>query len=226
MQKWFVVLLATVAVPSLTVGQDADLKSSKAKAAVREYERKLADVDKEFETQLAELEKSYQMKAELVRARLLSNLNEAMKEEARKVNLEEANKIDAELKRYKAMPLANPAQTSGASGKMSKARFLESIEGDWLARGGANNNQIRTWRFAGGKIAHLDKNGKAVQNWENATITYKNGELSVVRVDGRDKFAYKFLPLGFRGGCLLMLDWSSDDPVTGLPRTARILKKK
>ena len=93
MHKWFIAILIMALLPTFGIGQDAELKSSKAKAAVREYERKLEEVDKEFAKQLKDLEKSYQMKTELVRARLVSNLNKAMEEEARRVHLEEANKI-------------------------------------------------------------------------------------------------------------------------------------
>ena len=95
MHKWFIAISIVALLPSALCGQETELKSSKAKAAVREYERKLEEVDKEIAKQLKDLEKSYQMKAELVRARLLSNLNEAMEDEARRVNLEEANKIKA-----------------------------------------------------------------------------------------------------------------------------------
>ena len=93
MKTLITAIIASLLLPTLGIGQDAELKSAKAKAAVREYERKLEEVDKEIAKQLKDLEKSYQMKAELVRARLLSNLNEAMEDEARRVNLEEANKI-------------------------------------------------------------------------------------------------------------------------------------
>ena len=93
MKTLLTAIIASLLAPTLGIGQDADLKSAKAKAAVRDYERKLENVDKEIKKQLKDLEKSYQMKAELVRARLLSNLNEAMEDEARAVNLEEANKI-------------------------------------------------------------------------------------------------------------------------------------
>ena len=95
MHKWFIAILIMALFRCSVRGQETELKSSKAKAAVREYERKLEDVDKEIAKQLEDLKKSYQMKAELVRARLLSNLNEAMKEEIRKINLQEANKIKA-----------------------------------------------------------------------------------------------------------------------------------
>ena len=95
MHKWFIAISIIALVPCSLRGQETELKSSKAKAAVREYERKVEEVDKEIAKQLKDLEKSYQMKTELVRARLLSNLNEAMEEEARRVNLEEANKIKA-----------------------------------------------------------------------------------------------------------------------------------
>ena len=93
MKTLITAIIASLLLPTLCIGQDADLKSPKAKAAVREYERTMGDVGDDFEQQLRDLEKSYQMSARLVRARLISNLTEAMEEEARKVNLEEANKI-------------------------------------------------------------------------------------------------------------------------------------
>ena len=79
MKTTLALLIASLLLPTLGNCQDADLESSKAKAAVREYERKLEDVDKEYQKQLKDLEKSYQMKAELVRARLITNLNAALK---------------------------------------------------------------------------------------------------------------------------------------------------
>lgn len=108
MKTTLALLIASLLLPTLGICQDADLESSKAKAAVREYERKLEDVDKDYQKQLKDLEKSYQMKAELVRARLITNLNAALEEEARKINLEEANKIKAvmdEAKKYEAPTL-------------------------------------------------------------------------------------------------------------------------
>ena len=58
MHKFFMVLLFVVSMPALVVGQAAELKSTKAKAAVREYERKVEAVEKEFEKQLNDPEKS------------------------------------------------------------------------------------------------------------------------------------------------------------------------
>ena len=114
-------IIASLLLPTFGICQDADLKSAKAKAAVREYERKLENFDKEFAKQLKDLEKSYQMKAELVRARLLSNLNEAMEEEARKVNLEEANKIKGVIdETKKAEPLTLNGLTEQAGRKPIK----------------------------------------------------------------------------------------------------------
>ena len=104
MQKWIVMIMGLWVVligPAPMFGQEVEFKSSKAKAALREYERKLGDVDKELGQQLRDLEKNYQMKVELIRARLLSNLTEAMEEEARRVNVEEANKIRGALQTAK-----------------------------------------------------------------------------------------------------------------------------
>jgi hypothetical protein len=99
--KYIIALLAIFLTSNFGLCQEAELKSTKAKAAVRDYERKIEDVDEDFEKQLKDLEKSYQMKSEILRARLLSNLNAAMEEEARKINLEEANKIESTIKEFK-----------------------------------------------------------------------------------------------------------------------------
>jgi hypothetical protein len=119
MLKYYIPLLVAILLPGLAFCQEPELKSTKAKAAVRDYERKTEDVDKDFEKQLKDLEKSYQMKSEILRARLLSNLNAAMEEEARKINLKEANKINAEINRYKAMSLPKPSASS-SSAKLKK----------------------------------------------------------------------------------------------------------
>ena len=63
-----IAILALLSLPTLGLSQETELKSSKAKAALREYERKLEEVDKEIAQQLKDLEKSYEMKAELIRA--------------------------------------------------------------------------------------------------------------------------------------------------------------
>ncbi len=109
MHKWFIAISIMALLPCSLQGQETELKSTKAKAAVREYERKLEDVDKDFAKQLKDLEKSYQMRAELIRARLITNLNEAMAEEARKINVEEANKIKGVIddKKETAAPTLN-----------------------------------------------------------------------------------------------------------------------
>ena len=237
MKTLIAVLAAMFVLSSLGLGQDTELKSVKGKAAIREYERKTEELAKEYQKKLEDLDKEFRMKSELVNARLITNLNEALTEEARKVNLEEANKINAEIERYKAMPLPKLVETDGAGGEMSKADFLELIEGEWVGRWGGpqyrdgNDGKLRffTWRITGGKIVRLDGEGKAIENWEKATITYKNGQLFVLNVEGNDKFVYQFVPIRFRGGCLLMLGWGgsrSSFPLTGPPVMVGILEKK
>jgi hypothetical protein len=99
--KYIITLLAIFLTTNLGLCQEAELKSTKAKAAVRDYESKIEDVDEDFEKQLKDLEKSYQMKSEILRARLLSNLNAAMEEEAKRVRLEEATEIKELIKQRK-----------------------------------------------------------------------------------------------------------------------------
>jgi hypothetical protein len=129
MHKWFIAILIMALLPCLLQGQEAELKSTKAKAAVRDYERKIEDVDEDFEKQLKDLEKSYQMKSEILRARLLSNLNAAMEEEAKRVRLEEATEIKELIKQRKEteLPTLNElvARTKQKTkkGKAAKAKI-------------------------------------------------------------------------------------------------------
>ena len=127
MHKWFIAILIMALFPCSVRGQETELKSSKAKAAVREYERKLENFDKEFAKQLKDLEKSYQMKAELVRARLLSNLNEAMEEEAKKVNVEEASKIRGMINVTKETELPNLSGLMEGPNKKTTKRKIPKL---------------------------------------------------------------------------------------------------
>jgi len=99
--KYIITLLAIFVLSNLGLCQETELKSTKAKAAVRDYKRKIEDVDEDFGKQLKDLEKSYQMKSQILRARLLSNLNAAMEEEAKRVRLEEATEIKDLIKQRK-----------------------------------------------------------------------------------------------------------------------------
>jgi hypothetical protein len=119
--KCIIALLAIFLTSNLGLCQEAELKSTKAKAAVRDYERKIEDVDEDFEKQLKNLEKSYQMKSEILRARLLSNLNAAMEEEAKRVRLEEATEIKELIKQRKESVLPTLDELMGRSkGKQKK----------------------------------------------------------------------------------------------------------
>jgi hypothetical protein len=111
--KYIITLLAIFVLSNLGLCQEPELKSTKAKAAVRDYERKIEDVDEDFEKQLKDLEKSYQMKSEILRARLLSNLNAAMVEEAKRVRLEEATEIKELIKQRKEAELPTLDQLIG-----------------------------------------------------------------------------------------------------------------
>jgi hypothetical protein len=127
--KYIITLLAIFVLSNLGLCQEPELKSTKAKAAVRDYERKIEDVDEDFEKQLKNLEKSYQMKSEILRARLLSNLNAAMEEEAKRVRLEEATEIKELIKQRKETELPTldelVARTKQKTqkGKVAKAKI-------------------------------------------------------------------------------------------------------
>ena len=195
MHKWFIAILIMALLPCSLQGQEAELKSTKAKAAVREYERKVEDVDKEFEKQLKDLEKSYQMKAELIRARLITNLNAAMEEEARKINLEEANKIKAvvdDAKKHEApklgglMEQAGKKPTKTEKTKAPKVRIPKTA----LKFNGHRYQFVlvpTTWQKAkeycdtvGGHLARLDTQG------EQAFLTnvQAKNDLSIWWIDG------------------------------------------
>jgi hypothetical protein len=122
MLKYYIPLLVAILLPGLAFCQEPELKSTKAKAAVRDYESKIEDVDEDFEKQLKDLEKSYQMKSEILRARLLSNLNAAMEEEAKRVRLEEATEIKELIKQRKEteLPTLNELKWKVAKAKIPK----------------------------------------------------------------------------------------------------------
>ena len=173
MKTLITAIIVSLLLPTFGIGQDADLKSPKAKAAVREYEQAMGDVGDDFEQQLRDLEKSYQMSARLVRARLISNLTEAMEEEARKVNLEEANKIKALMDtKEKGEPFAlrskfNPLPQSEILGKWINSHL--GIEPTGLVM-----NSDRTWTNhfldQNGKITKLKNSGKWTYNEETGKL--------------------------------------------------------
>ncbi len=212
MHKCFIVLLVWSVCPCLVYGQDTELKSVKGKGAIREYEKTTEELAKEYQNKLADLDKEFRMKSELVKARLFTNLNEALTEEARKTNLEEANKIDAEIKRYKAMPLPNLVQTVGAGGKMSKARFLESIEGEWAGRWGTSGNGIR-WVIdaSGNKVRFFIKAAPKADNIRfsreyepKVDVVYEHDQWTLRHHDRSDLQFLGFM----RGDRLIFLGWS------------------
>jgi hypothetical protein len=184
MHKWFIVLLAWSVCPCLVYGQEAELKSTKAKAAVRDYERKIEDVDEDFEKQLKNLEKSYQMKSQILRARLLSNLNAAMEEEAKRVRLEEANEIKELIKQRKEAKLPTLDQLKWKAAKKPLVPdgvyradyghypwvFEYHVKGSRVSCPEVHNDdghsEPRNWR---GKLRPLGENRVAV-NWVHGIV--------------------------------------------------------
>ena len=65
--KYIIALLAIFLTSNLWLCQETELKSTKAKAAVRDYESKIEDVDEDFEKQLKDLEKQNRFNDKLVR---------------------------------------------------------------------------------------------------------------------------------------------------------------
>ena len=244
MHKWFIVLLVWSVCPCLVYGQDTELKSVKGKAAIREYDKTTEELEKEYQKKLADLDKEFRMKSELVKARLFTNLNEALTEEARKVNLPEANKINAEIERYKAMPLPNLVQTDGAGGEMSKADFLELIKGEWIGEWGTTKNNVYWLIEADGKTNkfHYEATPKGAPATANirspeyvvkVDINHKNGVWSFFQHNQRNSidFMTQALPFGNQGDRLLLLGWhkyktNGKNVLTDTPEHVTILKKK
>jgi hypothetical protein len=157
--KYIITLLAIFLTTNLGLCQEAELKSTKAKAAVRDYESKIEDVDEDFEKQLKDLEKSYQMKSEILRARLLSNLNAAMEEEAKRVRLEEANKIKELIKQRKETELPTLDQLKW---KVAKAKIPKTAI-EFNGHHYAICTEQKTWHVArdyceslGGHLARIE----------------------------------------------------------------------
>ncbi len=165
MLKYSISLLVVIPVTGLAFCQEPELKSTKAKAAVRDYERKIEDVDEDFEKQLKDLEKSYQMKSEILRARLLSNLNATMEEEAKGVRLEEATEIKESIKQWKERELPALKELMGRTeGKFEKDKAFKASEmsrakninaahfvGMWLSDDGRHHNFYADGTYGGKK---------------------------------------------------------------------------
>ncbi len=128
--------------PCLVYGQDAKLTSEIAHSGVKEYENTTKELEREYQKKLKELNDSFRTKSDSAKTLLIANLNKALNEEAAKVNLDEANKIDAVIKRHKAMPLPNLAQIKGELFELTKTDFLNSLEGNWEGQWGTTKNGI------------------------------------------------------------------------------------
>jgi hypothetical protein len=196
MHKWFIAILIMALLPCSLHGQETELKSTKAKAAVREYERKVEDVDKEFEKQLKDLEKSYQMKSEILRARLLSNLNAAMEEEAKRVRLEEATEIKELIKQRKETKLppldelvARTKQKT-KKGKAAKAKIPKTAV-KFNGHRYAICTEHMTWREArdyseslGGYLARIESRKELEFVIALVKNLDPNGNVKVLWIDG------------------------------------------
>jgi hypothetical protein len=189
--KYIIALLAILVLSNLGLCQEAELKSTKAKAAVRDYERKIEDVDEDFEKQLKNLEKSYQMKSEILRARLLSNLNAAMEEEAKRVRLEEATEIKELIKQRKEAELPTLDQLLKAA-KARIPRNAVSFRGHRYLL----VKEIVSWHYArsqanklGGHLLRLDSIAEhdfIITYLSSSKPSYKH-----VHIDGNREFDLK-----------------------------------
>jgi hypothetical protein len=182
--KYIITLLAIFLTSNLGLCQEPELKSTKAKAAVRDYERKIEDVDEDFEKQLKNLEKSYQMKSEILRARLLSNLNAAMEEEAKRVRLEEATEIKELIKQRKETELPTLDQLKW---KVAKARIPKTAV-KFNGHRYAICTEQKTWHEArdyseslGGYLARIESPN------EMAFIANLGGSTRGLYLDGTDE---------------------------------------
>ncbi len=94
-------LFISLLTPGLFYGQEIVLKSSKAKAAVRDYQRKIKTEQRNKTRQLEKIEDAYTKESKALRAGLLAKLTEQMEAEARIGDLEKATKIKALLDQMK-----------------------------------------------------------------------------------------------------------------------------
>jgi len=180
-------LLVWSVCPCLVYGQDTELKSVKGKAAIREYDKTTEELAKEYQKKLEDLDREFRMKSELVRSRLLSNLKEALTEEARKVNLPEANKIDAEIKYYTEIPLPIVSGNSTGPRKTQIPRSALSFRGHHYAV----VTKPMTWHSArdyaeslGGYLVRIDSNVE--QQFIEKTFE-KGRNTGLLWIDGNDE---------------------------------------
>ena len=185
--KYIITLLAIFLTSNLGLCQEAELKSTKAKAAVRDYERKIEDVDEDFEKQLKNLEKSYQMKSEILRARLLSNLNAAMEEEAKRVRLEEATEIKELIKQRKETELPTLDQLKWKVAKAKIPKTAVKFNGHHYAI----CTEQKTWHVArdhceslGGHLARIESRKELEFVIALVKNLDPNGNVKVLWIDG------------------------------------------
>jgi hypothetical protein len=134
------------------------------------------------------------MKSEILRARLLSNLNAAMEEEARKINLEEANKIKAvmgDAKKYEAPKLGGLMEQGGKT-KAPKVRISKTavkFEGHRYAL----INKPMTWHVArdyseslGGQLVRINSKEEFFF-LKNTFLSQLNSKGAAFSIDGSDE---------------------------------------
>ena len=150
----------------------ADIESPKVTALMTEFDQTIQAQRSASIQQIQEIEKGFQMREELIRARLISSLTEVMEQETKKVNLEEANRIKRYIEQLREAktnftpPPAKPNATSKPSDPKSSNRVKTRIPK--TAAGFGNHHyawvpQKLTWHMAsqfaasqGGYLARVE----------------------------------------------------------------------
>ena len=150
----------------------ADIESPKVTALMTEFDQTIQTQRSASIQQIREIEKGFQMREELIRARLISSLTEVMEQETKKVNLEEANRIKRYIEQLREAktnftpPPATPNATSKPSDPKSSNRVKTRIP-NTAARFGNHHYawvpQKLTWHMAsqfaasqGGYLARVE----------------------------------------------------------------------
>lgn len=122
----------------------ADIDDPALQAAITNHQNAVHEIRTEFIKQTDDLENRYQMREELIRARLISSLAEAMEEETKRVNLEEANRIKQAITQLEKSKLKLSLTRDKAAGNQTS---------DGAERGQTKRKKVRVpknaIRFAG-----------------------------------------------------------------------------
>ena len=186
-----VMLTILFALPRLTTAQIADVQSKFAKNAVKAYERRQAKLRDAYEESLQKVELEFQEKFDASKSQLITELKESVADAAKKVDLDEANKLNTIAEQYESTLFSSLLLDKNRLGPKRGDELPEVLRGEWSGNWGTTGKQIRL---------ELDKSGCK----NNGRISFSNGRILILK-----KTKTQYLELIPHNGGILVLGYSS-----------------